>query len=35
MILSKKIDSILEGTPKYLWDKTRWQNIYFDGIDHL
>ncbi|EJG08031.1 KAP P-loop domain protein [Methanofollis liminatans DSM 4140] len=35
MILSKKIDSILEGTPKYLWDKTRWQNIYFDGIDHF
>jgi len=31
----KKLDVILEGTPEELWDKKRWSNVYFDGIDHF
>jgi len=33
-LLFERLDAILAGTPKELFDKSYFVNVYFDGIDH-
>ena len=33
-LLFEKLDIILQGSPKELFDQTYWGNVYYKGIDH-
>jgi predicted KAP-like P-loop ATPase len=34
-LLFEKLDAVIVDTPKHLFDKTYWGNVYFQGIDHF
>ncbi len=34
-LLSEKLNAILAGSPKELFDQTDWGNVYLDGIEHF
>ena len=34
-LLFEKLNTVLADTPKQLFDKNRWGNVYYQGIDHF